>query len=372
MKSFFNGIFDFINPAENDELKKGSEEWKKKLPTLWLLGKTGAGKSSLIQALIKDSAIEVGNGFSPCTKTAESYEYPLEKPILRFLDTRGLSEAGYDPTDDIEVCQKGSNALVIMMKADDVEQSDVVDALKKIKKIGGIDHLLVIHTNILSIPDRERKQAVDHNQAQIEEAWGQEINSVNVDFSPDGNTPTGIAELKKSVSRLMPLLNAIIDDEKHTSREEKNFNILRTEIIWYSGSAGASDLLPGVGLVSVPAIQGKMLYSLSRQYGVEWNKQTWMEFMGVLGSGFAMKYTFKFVIREGVKFIPVYGQTVGAGTAALISAASTYAIGRVACKYLYHKSRDEKVSTEEMIKLYEKALQRGEEVAENERGKKEL
>ena len=372
MKSFFNVMFDFINPDENNELKKGSEEWVKRLPTLWLLGKTGAGKSSLIQALIKDTAIDVGNGFSPCTKTSKSYEYSLEKPILRFLDTRGLSESGYDPTDDIEVCKNGSHALVIVMKADDVEQSDVVNAVQKIKNTGDINHLFIVHTNILSLSEEERNQAIKYNQHQIEEVWRKKINSVCVDFAPDDNNVIGIDELKKLSIEMLPFLNTIINDKKHASREEDNFNKLSTEIIWYSGSAGVSDIVPGVGLISVPSIQGKMLHSLANQYSVEWDKQAFMEFIGMLGTGFAIKYSTKFVIREAVKFIPVYGQTVGAGAAALISAASTYALGRVACKYLYHKSRGEKVSTEEMKELYEKALQKGEEVAKNERSKKEL
>jgi len=370
MKNFFKEIFDYINPGENTELKKGSEKWAKQLPTLWLLGKTGAGKSSLIQTFTKDSTIDIGNGFSPCTKTAKSYEYPLEKPILRFLDTRGLSEAGYDPTEDIAVCQNGSHALIIMMKADDVEQSDLVNALRKIKDIGGIQHLLIVHTNILSVSEEERDQAINYNQSKIEDIWDKEVNSVYVDFSPDDNTSIGIAELKKAASEMLPFLHTIINDEKHTSQEEDNFNMLRKEIIWYSGSAGASDLVPGVGLISVPAIQGKMLHSLANQYGVEWDKKTFMEFIGTLGAGFTMRYSAKFAIRELVKFIPVYGQTVGAGAAAVISSASTYAIGRVACKYLYHKSKGEPVSKEEMTKLYEEALNRGKEVAENEASEK--
>ncbi len=370
MKIFFKEIFSFINPSENAELKKGSEQWKKQLPTLWLLGKTGAGKSSLIQAFTKDSAIEIGNGFSPCTKTAKNYDYPLGKPILRFLDTRGLSEAGYDPTEDIEVCQNGSHALIIMMKADEVEQSDLVNALRKIKNIGGIQHLLIVHTNILSVSEEERDQAISYNQGQIEEVLSKEINSVYVDFAPEDNTPIGIAELKKAASEMLPFLNTIINDEEHASREEHNFNMLRNEIIWYSGSAGASDALPGVGLISVPAIQGKMLHSLANQYSIEWDQKTFSEFIGTLGVGFVWKYSVQFAIREGVKFIPVYGQTVGAVAAVVISSASTYAIGRVACKYLYHKSKGEPVSTEEMTKLYEEALSRGKEVAENEASEK--
>ncbi|MGI9441201.1 MAG: hypothetical protein ACR2N1_01975, partial [Rubripirellula sp.] len=40
------------------------------LPTLWLLGKTGAGKSTLVQSITGNSQAEIGKGFRPCTRTA--------------------------------------------------------------------------------------------------------------------------------------------------------------------------------------------------------------------------------------------------------------------------------------------------------------
>ncbi len=363
MTAFFKQVFDYINPDKNEEIQKASKQWSEQLPTLWLLGKTGAGKSSLIQAFTGDTAIEIGNGFSPCTKTAEKYDYPQEKPIMRFLDTRGLSEADYDPAEDIKTFEKSSHALLLVMKAEEPEQSDLVHSIKKIRETGAIKHLLVVHTGIFSVDAKERDQAINHNQHQVEEAWGEKIDSVSVDLSVDDRSLSGINNLIDKTSKILPLLNAFMDEGSHTSREEENFNLLRTEIIWYSGSAGASDLLPGVGIVSVPAIQGKMLHSLANQYGITWNKQIFMEFMGILGTSFAVKYSARFAIREAVKFIPVYGQTVGAGAAAVISSASTYALGRVACKYLYHKSRGETVSTHELQNLYKDALRKGKEAA---------
>jgi len=368
MNNFFTKVLNAINPNENQDLKKGSDKWGEQLPTIWLLGKTGAGKSSIVEALTSSSLVEIGNGFSPCTKSSKHYDYPVNEPILRFLDTRGLSEINYDPSEDIEFCQKSSHALIVVMKVDEVEQSDVFDALTKIKKIGGIKHLLVVHSNILSISANDRDKAIEHNQVEVEKAWGEKIDFVSVDFSSDSKV--GVEELIKAITKVLPFLNIMIDDEKHTSSEEYNFNKLRKEIIWYAGSAGASDLVPAVGFVSVPNIQGKMLHSLANKYGVEWNKQTFMEFIGLLGSGFAVKYSAKFAIRELVKFVPVYGQTVGSATAGVISSASTYAIGRVACKYLYHKSKGEQVSTKEMQKLYEEALTKSKKVAKNEANKK--
>ncbi len=366
MTVFFKQVFDFINPDENEEIKKASEQWSEQLPTLWLLGKTGAGKSSLIQAFTGDTSIEIGNGFSPCTKTAQRYDYPQGKPIMRFLDTRGLSEADYDPVEDIKTFEKSSHALLLVVKAEEPEQSDLIHSIKKIRETGAIKHLLVVHTGILSVDAKERDQAINHNQHQVEDAWGEKIDSVSVDLSVGDKSSYGIKNLIDETSKILPFINTLMDDKSHTSREEENFNLLRTEIIWYSGSAGVSDLVPGVGIVSVPAIQGKMLHSLANQYGIDWDKQAFMEFVGILGTGFAVKYSAKFAIREAVKFIPVYGQTVGAGTAAVISSASTYALGRVACKYLYHKSKGETVSKSELQNLYKDALRKGKEVAKNE------
>ena len=68
---------------------------------VWLLGKTGAGKTAIVAALTGDPRAEVGQGFEPCTRTAAFYDVPPEAPLLRFLDTRGLGEADYDPASDI-------------------------------------------------------------------------------------------------------------------------------------------------------------------------------------------------------------------------------------------------------------------------------
>jgi hypothetical protein len=56
-------------------------------PVVWLLGKTGAGKTAI--PLTGDPRAVIGEGFEPCTRTAAFYDVPAEAPLLRFLDTRG-------------------------------------------------------------------------------------------------------------------------------------------------------------------------------------------------------------------------------------------------------------------------------------------
>src|SRR4051812_27348765 len=45
---------------------------------VWLLGKTGAGKTAIVAALTGDPRAEIGPGFEPCTRTAGFYDVPAE------------------------------------------------------------------------------------------------------------------------------------------------------------------------------------------------------------------------------------------------------------------------------------------------------
>ena len=72
------------------------------IPLLWLFGKTGSGKSSIIRMLTGASEAEIGNGFRPQTKSSMQFDFPDDQtPIARFLDTRGIGEAGYDAAVDL-------------------------------------------------------------------------------------------------------------------------------------------------------------------------------------------------------------------------------------------------------------------------------
>src|SRR3712207_4708503 len=89
------------------------------LPVVWLLGKTGAGKSSVVRALTGLSEAEIGNGFAPCTRTAMRFDHPAGQPVMRFLDTRGLGEAGYDPAEDLATAEAASHLVLLVARLDD-------------------------------------------------------------------------------------------------------------------------------------------------------------------------------------------------------------------------------------------------------------
>ena len=355
----FDKIKDAMNPVKNPDLAQAHEFQRENLPTLWLLGKTGAGKSTFIQVLTGLSSVEVGNGFAPCTKTAEVYDFPQAKPVMRFLDTRGLGEADYDPADDLEEVGKLGHALVVVMKADEPEQSAVLSALRQIKKKNKINHLLLIHSAVLLSEANDRERQITFNENQVEATWGKDFSAVAVDFETEDGSVYNYGALVDTLEEMLPVIGMIADSKGHSTVEESNFDTVKNEVLWYAGSAAASDLIPAVGLVSVPAIQAKMLHSLANQYGVEWDNRALKELIGTMGSSFALKYGVKLGIRELVKFIPVYGQTVGAVAAATMSFGTTYGLGRVACYYFYYKSKGEEVSEQAMQDLYKDAFKKG-------------
>jgi uncharacterized protein (DUF697 family)/GTP-binding protein EngB required for normal cell division len=378
MKKLAAKIYEsVINPPSDEKLSKAREESGMSLPTLWLLGKTGAGKSTIIQKLTGESAARIGNGFMPCTQGSAYFDYPKEHAILRFLDTRGLGEAGYDASEDIESLGKSSHAILVVMRVRDGEQSVVIEAIRQIRKsarhIRSSD-IMVVHTGAEEVAEEhDRTRAVELKQQAVEQAWKAPLDHCQVDFGevgPDGAlNDVGADELSTLIGTKMPELKIWLQRSQRKSAEKSNFDRLSTEVLWYSSTAAASDAVPLVGLVSVPAIQGKMLHSLAQKYDIEWNTRSFSEFTAALGTGFAIRYAASLGGRQLTKLIPVYGQVVGTALSVVISYASTYALGRAACSYLYHKKTNTPLDEDSLRSIYSDAVAEGREAGKSMFGK---
>ena len=351
---------ELISPASSPELEELLQRHEKAIPTLWLLGKAGAGKSSVVQRLTGDSRATIGNGFAPCTKTARYYDHPSNGPVIRFLDTRGLGEANYDPTEEIKEASNGSHAVLLLTRVDDTSQSELIYALKSAR--AEISHMALVHlhTALHTLPTDELLRAIEHNKTLVTNALGHTPINVSIDFTDptDGfeDPDRGLPELKTAIVQLMPELSRVLIQSKAKDKEEKLFLVQRSEIIRYASAAAAADIFPAVGLFAVPTIQGKLLHTLAARYGVAWDKRIALEFVTALGSSFLYRYALSLGGRQLAKFIPVYGQSAGAAAASAISFASTYAIARAACMYLYHQKLHKPVSSEALQAAFKQAF----------------
>lgn len=377
MKKLASKLYNHvINPPSDEEIARARQRSHRKFPVIWLLGKTGAGKTSIVRQLTGHTNAEIGNGFMPCTRTSSFFDYPLEHPVLRFLDTRGLGEASYDAEADLDELGRGSHALFVVTRVRDSEQSAVLDALGKIRRSAKHiehSHAAVIHTGAREIDDpHDRQRAVKTKQSAIEAAWGREVDYCVVDFpepaADGGREPFGTNDLIELIVNKLPELQLWLDERDQKDAEKQSFNRLRTEVMWYAATASASDAMPVVGLVSVPAVQGKMLHSLARRYGMEWDARNFSEFIAALGGTAAWRYVVSLGGRQLGKLIPGYGQLVGTAFAVSVSYASTYALGRAACSYLYHKRADREISTDAVKSVYEQAMSESRKAAKKAAG----
>ena len=125
IKSWFG-----LGPLTDQQFEQQRRELVKKMPipVFWLFGKTGSGKSSIVRYLTGTTLAEIGNGFQPQTKTSFRYDFPsADAPLVRFLDTRGLGEAGYDPAEDLQSFDSSTHVIIVVARVMDHALAEVIN-----------------------------------------------------------------------------------------------------------------------------------------------------------------------------------------------------------------------------------------------------
>ena len=343
-----------------DEKTAPSGDGSMRAPVVWLVGKVQSGKTSVIRALTGVADAEIGDGFRACTRASVIFDFPADAPVIRFLDTRGLGEAGYDPAEDIAFCETRSHLVLATMRAMDVQQDMVMATLGETRRRHPDWPIVIAQTTLhegytgrghsLPYPFDAEGDASDAVAGGLARSLRTQramfaklpgagaIRFVPIDFTraDDGLEPSdyGLAELKRALSEAAPLgLAAALADE-HLRSGDGKARTAHASILRYALAAAAIDLVPVAGLIAVPGVQAKMLHTISQLYGVEWNRRVAAEFAAALGAGTVVSTLGGFGLRQLAKLIPVYGQTVGAAAASAASFAATYALGKAAVYYL--------------------------------------
>lgn len=353
------------------------------VPVIWLLGKTQAGKTSIIRALTGSDAAEIGNGYQPCTRSARFYDFPAGAPVLRFLDTRGLGERAYDPAEDIAFCESSAHLVMVVVKIADPAQEAVFDVVRAVCRRHPDWPVLLVHTGLhelyppasghpLPYPfesddgaDRSMwpadiARACQAQRDQLGTLVGDvPVRSVLVDLTlpEDGFTPHdyGRDALWSAIESLTAarLRRQLLGDD---AVRDAFARAAHPQIVGYSLTAGALGAVPVVDLVAVTTVQVKMLHALAALHGERWSRRLAGEFVTLLGSGIATGVVGRMLGKSVVKLVPGWGQTLGAAWGASTSAAVTYAIGKAAVAFLAARKAGVVVEAESVRSAYAEAL----------------
>ena len=361
-------------------LKQARE--KISLPVFWLIGKTQAGKTSIIRALTGSETAEIGNGFQPCTRFSSFYDFPQQAPLVRFLDTRGLGEVDYDPSEDIRYCESQAHLLIAVMKVADLKQQLVFDVLRTVRMRQPDWPLIMVQTGLHELYGSHRNHFIpwpfDQEplpnevpsdlqralQAQRQLASGLSgtapIHWVPVDLTlpEDGFNPPnyGLEPLWQTIELILPLgLQQQLGGDKAV--QDLFSRSAHQHIVGYAFTAAGLGALPVIDWVMVTTLQAQLLRDLAKLYGQNWNKQTTIEFLSLLGTAITSSYFVRIIGRALTKLIPGVGQTIGVMWGASASAATTYALGKAAVYFFTQRRNGLNINPDLLRKIYAEALE---------------
>jgi uncharacterized protein (DUF697 family) len=358
--------------ARMEELRK-----RESVPVFWLIGKTQSGKTSIVKFLTGSNDAEIGLGFRPCTRFSREYVFPnADAPVIRFLDTRGIDEPGYDPAEDLARFGDQANVVIVTAKALDHAQGNLVHHLEAIRKAKPSRPVLLVlsclheayplqqhppsyplplfdvHTNVGDYPaipaDLIRSMEM---QRQRFEALADRMVAVDLTRPEDGyDQPTyGGDRLKEALLAMLPDVHRqTIQTLDAVSREWKDAHLRRvmpTVIGWslLAATAGAVPI-PFVDLLWLPGIYRRMIHNLAEELG----DPSLATRFGELELAMQGSHT----RRELLKVVPSIGSVAGA----VYGGSSTFALGKAFCHYVAESRRGHTPTVEEMQRYFQEQV----------------
>jgi uncharacterized protein (DUF697 family) len=356
------------------------------VPVFWLYGKTQSGKTSVVKFLTGAEDAEIGQGFKPCTRFSRQYDFPSsEAPLLTFLDTRGIDEPGYDPSEDLARCSDITHVVVVTVKALDHAQETILRHLGELRRAKPTRPVLLLLTCLheaypqeqhpepypfagrTGLADRgasdiQRLSALEKSLEEHERRFGGLVDRVvPVDLTrpEEGftNPAYGGEELRHALLDLLPAAyRQTLLTLGAAKRELQDLFARRAlpHIIGYSTlatTAGAVPI-PLLDLLILPGIQTQMIYHLARLYGQPLSASRFLEVAGTLGLGILVRQA----TREVVKLVPYVGSVAGG----LLAGASTFALGKAFCFYYAAVRQGQVPKAEDLRRYYHEQLKSAE------------
>lgn len=155
-----------------------------------------------------------------------------------------------------------------------------------------------------------------------------------------------------------------MSEYQKSNREDSANSIIKNHMIWSMGAGFIP--VPIADLFAVSAIQLDMIRQMCKVYDVDFKQTEGKAIITALtGSGLAR------LGARAVKFIPGVGSILGGVTMAVLSGASTFALGEVFKKHFETGGTFLDFDPERLKKYYHEKFEKGKEMAEELRKKQD-
>src|SRR5262245_16315308 len=322
----------FTSPPSEADFQAHLDNFRKQapIPVLWLFGKTQSGKTAIIKYLTGADEAEIGQGFKPCTRYSRQYQFPTaEAPLLTFLDTRGMEEAGYDPTEDLARFDSQAHLVLVTAKAMDHAQENVLKSLRLIRRARPNRPVVLALTCLHeACPQQQHIQPYPFDAGLDAPAAPEDLRRslleqrrrfeglIDQVVAIDLTRPEeGFAEPNYGGERLKQVLLGALPvayrqtllslDAQTRGLQDLFARRALPYIAGYSSLAATAGAIPipWVDLAILPGIQTRMVYRLAQLYGQPLSGPRFLELASTLGMGIVVRQA----MREVAKLIPYVG-----------------------------------------------------------------
>ncbi len=348
---------------EQNRVISEAEKYLGEKPRILVCGKTGAGKSSLINALLDEELNPTDPG-APTTQKAQEEAWTIGKNSLQIIDVPGFGEADKHEQrlDFIFEHLSTSHVGLLVVGAPDRAWEYEQQFMQSVAAIDPQFPMLVVGNKIdmfnpvrewkpetlnLAAPSTQKEKSIIEWSTALRTACG--INESHLLLTSVGDSfknreeRYGLEELARSVVNTLPA--AVQNAAARAMRVDIDKRDLAEKIIWAASVSAATVALvpiPFADCIPLAALQVGLIIKIADIYGQFMTKETAFNLLSPVAASFAGRIT----LASLLDFFPGIGTIAGALIGAGIAGPMTFAIGKT---YLEFFARDNFKPTKEEI-----------------------